>query len=90
LIGTKRRNLTSSCPSRGGNRREVRFFFASPAPVTGLFGAKADAAEPLENIGHEGKLDDGGDAIAALDREMARVFPALAAFDSPTSTTSKE
>jgi CheY-like chemotaxis protein/HPt (histidine-containing phosphotransfer) domain-containing protein len=51
----------------------------------GLFGAKAAAAAAarLETMGRDGKLDDSRDALAALEREMARVTPALAALDGP-------
>jgi HPt (histidine-containing phosphotransfer) domain-containing protein len=47
----------------------------------GLFGAKAAAAAAgrLESMARAGKLDDSREALTALERELDRVTPALAA-----------
>jgi HPt (histidine-containing phosphotransfer) domain-containing protein len=48
----------------------------------GHFGARAafEAAQHLETLARAGTLADGPAACAALERELARVEPALAAF----------
>ena len=51
----------------------------------GLFGARVavGAAGRLETMARAGKLDDGRETLAALEREMVRVTPALTALARP-------
>jgi hypothetical protein len=50
-------------------------------------GPAAEHAGRLETMARAGKLDDGRDMLAALERETARVTPALAALARPAEVT---
>ncbi len=70
-----------------GEPRKVENAAHSLKGSAGVFGAQAlmQAAERLESMGREGRLEGGREAFAGLQAELSRLLAALAAFDSKTA-----